>query len=332
MGKHICKLVLTASPWQAGTHASAATAVAPYMAQVVAEGHLNAIAFWFDLHLDEQVSITSAPPGFGIGGAVTDPNPVPEAGHGRGEVSEDNPAGAPAEDTPCAAATADAVDARASAAGDAAGTAAPGAFSSGSVGMAGSQGARMAPPAAGAADLQGTATSPAAAGAADGQVARVVHATAASTPEALAIGNAAACAPHTMLVDTAEPSGRQQGPATQRAPDAPGEPATDCNAPARLGQEAMVGPAACAKAGAADPAGLAQGAKLARAPCAEAGEASGAGGAAKGHEADDGGAQKSSGTAEPHYWGQALQYLDCSTPVAPGAPHVLPFHYTICPS
>ena len=33
-------------------------------------GHLNAIAFWFDLHLDEEASITTAPTGIGLGGQI----------------------------------------------------------------------------------------------------------------------------------------------------------------------------------------------------------------------------------------------------------------------
>jgi protein arginine N-methyltransferase 7 len=39
-------------------------------AQVVEAGHLNAIAFWFDLHLDEETSITTAPAGIGLGGRL----------------------------------------------------------------------------------------------------------------------------------------------------------------------------------------------------------------------------------------------------------------------
>ena len=37
---------------------------------MIDSGHLNAIAFWFDLHLDEEISITSAPAFIGIGGEV----------------------------------------------------------------------------------------------------------------------------------------------------------------------------------------------------------------------------------------------------------------------
>jgi protein arginine N-methyltransferase 7 len=38
--------------------------------EVVNPGHLNAIVFWFDLHLDEEETITSAPFSIGIGGKV----------------------------------------------------------------------------------------------------------------------------------------------------------------------------------------------------------------------------------------------------------------------
>lgn len=301
----------------------------PLLTQVVAEGHLNAIAFWFDLHLDDQVSITSAPAGFGLGGVAVDLNLNSNqmAVHGRGEVSEDNAAGMPAGDTPCAAASASAVCASASAAVAAADNTAPHTCSSKSVVTVDSQGARMDRPDAGAAGIQGTEAPPAAAGAADGQAACVAHAAAASTAEALAMGSAAACAPHTTHARAAEPPGRQQGPPSQPAPDALAKQAADCSVPAGLGQEHMPGPAPCAGAGAADPAGLRQGADLVHAPCAGARAAGGAGGVAKGHEAAEGeeeeGEQKSSGISEPHYWGQALQYLDCSTPVVPGEPFVL---------
>lgn len=33
-------------------------------------GHLNAIAFWFDLHLDEELSISTAPACIGLGGEL----------------------------------------------------------------------------------------------------------------------------------------------------------------------------------------------------------------------------------------------------------------------
>ena len=36
--------------------------------QMIESGHLNGIAFWFDLHLDEDNSITSAPACIGLGG------------------------------------------------------------------------------------------------------------------------------------------------------------------------------------------------------------------------------------------------------------------------
>ena len=37
---------------------------------MIESGHLNAIAFWFDLHLDHEISITSAPACIGLGGEV----------------------------------------------------------------------------------------------------------------------------------------------------------------------------------------------------------------------------------------------------------------------
>ena len=36
----------------------------------IAAGHLNAVCFWFDLHLDEEATITTAPPGIGKGGQL----------------------------------------------------------------------------------------------------------------------------------------------------------------------------------------------------------------------------------------------------------------------
>jgi len=39
--------------------------------QVIEAGHLNAIAFWFDLHLDEEISITTAPSCISLGGELT---------------------------------------------------------------------------------------------------------------------------------------------------------------------------------------------------------------------------------------------------------------------
>ena len=38
--------------------------------QMIDSGHLNAIVFWFDLHLDEDISITSAPACIGLGGEL----------------------------------------------------------------------------------------------------------------------------------------------------------------------------------------------------------------------------------------------------------------------
>lgn len=39
---------------------------------MVEAGHLNAIAFWFDLHLDDEISITTAPACIGLGGELID--------------------------------------------------------------------------------------------------------------------------------------------------------------------------------------------------------------------------------------------------------------------
>ena len=36
----------------------------------IADGQLNAVCFWFDLHLDEEATITTAPSGIGKGGQV----------------------------------------------------------------------------------------------------------------------------------------------------------------------------------------------------------------------------------------------------------------------
>lgn len=38
--------------------------------QVLEAGHLNAIAFWFDLHLDDEISISTAPACIGLGGEL----------------------------------------------------------------------------------------------------------------------------------------------------------------------------------------------------------------------------------------------------------------------
>ena len=37
---------------------------------MIEDGTLNAVVFWFDLHLDEEETITSAPPGFLCGGEL----------------------------------------------------------------------------------------------------------------------------------------------------------------------------------------------------------------------------------------------------------------------
>ena len=71
-------------------------AEARYDLQMIESGHLNAIAFWFDLHLDDEISITSAPACIGVGGEVLadaggnsescmdsqQPNPVKTRGKG----------------------------------------------------------------------------------------------------------------------------------------------------------------------------------------------------------------------------------------------------------
>jgi protein arginine N-methyltransferase 7 len=36
----------------------------------VADGYLNAVCFWFDLHLDEEATISTAPAGVGKGGEL----------------------------------------------------------------------------------------------------------------------------------------------------------------------------------------------------------------------------------------------------------------------
>jgi hypothetical protein len=43
---------------------------AKLVVQAIESGHLNAIAFWFDLHLDEEISITSAPAYIGLAGQM----------------------------------------------------------------------------------------------------------------------------------------------------------------------------------------------------------------------------------------------------------------------
>ena len=299
---------------------------------MVAEGHLNAVAFWFDLHLDDQVSITSAPAGFGHGGAAVEPNPIPPAYPGPGDVMTDRSTGAPAGTAAPAAASAGAGCASAAAATAAADVAAPRTSLGGPSVMVDSQGINVPCAAAGAADSQAACALPPAA---------------ASTPGASAAGGAAACAPHTAQAAAAKPSGRELGSPPEPAPDVPGglAQAAACSAPAVLGVGAVLGAAPCAGAGAANPAGLGQGAVPGAAPCAGAGDAnpaglrqeavlkaapcagaadtSGAGGVAggcvdSGFRASAAQADQSGGGAEPHYWGQALQYLDCSTPIAPG--------------
>ena len=38
--------------------------------ETIAHGYLNAVCFWFDLHMDEEETITTAPPGIGKGGEI----------------------------------------------------------------------------------------------------------------------------------------------------------------------------------------------------------------------------------------------------------------------
>jgi protein arginine N-methyltransferase 7 len=46
--------------------------------ELIADGCLNAVCFWFDLHLDEEATLTSAPPGVGKGGQLhADSNTAP---------------------------------------------------------------------------------------------------------------------------------------------------------------------------------------------------------------------------------------------------------------
>ena len=40
--------------------------------ETIAHGYLNAVCFWFDLHMDEEETITTAPPGIGKGGVIED--------------------------------------------------------------------------------------------------------------------------------------------------------------------------------------------------------------------------------------------------------------------
>ena len=51
--------------------------------ETVASGYLNAIVFWFDLHMDEEETITTAPKGIGKGGRVKDEARLMRDLHGR---------------------------------------------------------------------------------------------------------------------------------------------------------------------------------------------------------------------------------------------------------
>lgn len=76
---------------------------------MVEAGHLNAIAFWFDLHLDDEISITTAPACIGLGGELIDEssgaggtssaNPVKTKG--RAAMQEDCTAGNESEPQSC---------------------------------------------------------------------------------------------------------------------------------------------------------------------------------------------------------------------------------------
>ena len=61
------------------------------MHQVEEAGHLNAIVFWFDLHLDEEASITTAPPGIGLGGRVLSKDVPAGTGSSGGQGDSMNP-------------------------------------------------------------------------------------------------------------------------------------------------------------------------------------------------------------------------------------------------
>jgi len=49
--------------------------------RALASGYMNAIVFWFDLHMDEEETITTAPAGVGKGGVLLEEEDF-EAGPG----------------------------------------------------------------------------------------------------------------------------------------------------------------------------------------------------------------------------------------------------------
>lgn len=61
---------------------------------MIEAGHLNAIAFWFDLHLDDEISITTAPARIGLGGEVIDDSSAAAAAASGSGSGTANPVGA----------------------------------------------------------------------------------------------------------------------------------------------------------------------------------------------------------------------------------------------
>jgi hypothetical protein len=263
---------------------------------VVAPGRLNAIAFWFDLHLDDQVSISTAPPGFGLGGAqhsARDGAPATRAatrsaGPAAAAVDDvEEPAGRTAPVT-CASAAA---------------------VSDKSTNEAGA-GADDPAGAAGAAPLAhvSAATSTGASGAAS-------HGCGGARG-----GNAGLAAG-----SSGNDSGQQPPSARGPAPDhLAGSAADPAAAGAGLKAGAAAGPA-CSPSEAAHAPAAAQADPDAEeesgSACARAAAAGHTGAAA-------GESLPAAAHGQPHYWGQALQYLDTSAPVAPGAPRTALLHAT----
>ena len=258
--------------------------------QVVAPGRLNAIAFWFDLHLDDQVSISTAPLGFGLGGvqhAAQDAAPAALAATrcmGPAAAAADNneePAGPTAQVT-CASAAA---------------------VSNKSTNEAGA-GADDPAGAAGAAPVARAGAAVATAGASG----------AASHGCGSAGGGNAGPAAGSSGSDSAQQPPSAHGPAPDHLAGSAADPGAESAGP-KAGEAA--GPACSLSEAAPAPAAAQDG--------PGAGEASGsacARDAAAGHAgADVGESLPAAAHGRPHYWGQALQYLDASAPVAPGAPH-----------
>ena len=68
---------------------------------IVSSGYMNAIVFWFDLHLDEEESITTAPVGIGLSGVVmAQPEVSDGASAGAGDGSVANQSEGPAHASP----------------------------------------------------------------------------------------------------------------------------------------------------------------------------------------------------------------------------------------